>query len=85
VLDGGRRPGGRGEVFSVRGRCRIGGLISELVSNVVDHAYTLMTVQVGRRDSHLHFAVHDGASALSVRQCADATPAGAASGETGDR
>ena len=38
-------------------------IISELVSNVVDHAHTLMTVQVAHRDSHLYLAVHDGASA----------------------
>jgi anti-sigma regulatory factor (Ser/Thr protein kinase) len=41
-------------------------IISELVSNVVDHARTVMTIEVAHRDSHLYLAVHDGASAPPV-------------------
>jgi anti-sigma regulatory factor (Ser/Thr protein kinase) len=41
-------------------------IISELVSNVVDHAQTVMTIEVAHRDSHLYLAVHDGASAPPV-------------------
>jgi anti-sigma regulatory factor (Ser/Thr protein kinase) len=41
-------------------------IISELVSNVVDHAHTAMTIEVTRRDSHLYLAVHDGASTPPV-------------------
>ena len=41
-------------------------IISELVTNVVDHAHTLMTIEVAHRDSHLYLAVHDGASAPPV-------------------
>lgn len=41
-------------------------IISELVSNVVDHARTLMTIEVMRRDSDLYLAVHDGVSAPPV-------------------
>ena len=47
-------------------------VISELVSNAVDHAHTLMTVEVARRGSDLYLAVHDGASAPPVvREVAD--------------
>ena len=49
-------------------------VISELVSNVVDHAHTLMTVEVVRRESDLYLAVHDGASAPPiVSEVADRT------------
>jgi anti-sigma regulatory factor (Ser/Thr protein kinase) len=41
-------------------------IISELVSNVVDHAHTPMTIEVAHRDSHLYLAVHDGASTPPV-------------------
>lgn len=41
-------------------------IVSELVANVVDHAHTMMTLTVAHRGSHLHLAVHDGASAPSV-------------------
>jgi hypothetical protein len=41
-------------------------IISELVSNVVDHAHTMMTIEVAHRDSHLYLAVHDGAGAPAV-------------------
>ncbi len=41
-------------------------IMSELVSNVVDHVHTAMTIEVAHRDSHLYLAVHDGASAPPV-------------------
>jgi two-component sensor histidine kinase len=41
-------------------------IITELVSNVVDHAHTVMTIEVAHRDSHLYLAVHDGASTPPV-------------------
>jgi anti-sigma regulatory factor (Ser/Thr protein kinase) len=41
-------------------------IISELVSNVVDHAQTLMTVRVAHRQPDLYLAVDDGASAPPV-------------------
>jgi len=41
-------------------------IISELVSNVVEHAQTVMTIEVVHRDSHLYLAVHDRASAPPV-------------------
>ncbi len=37
-------------------------VISEFVSNVVDHAHTMMTIQVAVRDCCLYLAVHDGGS-----------------------
>ena len=37
-------------------------IISELVSNVVDHAHTMMTLTVALRGAHLYLAVHDGSS-----------------------
>lgn len=43
-------------------------IISELVSNVVDHAHTLMTVRIAHRESHLYLAVDDGVSAPPVPQ-----------------
>jgi anti-sigma regulatory factor (Ser/Thr protein kinase) len=41
-------------------------IITELVSNVVDHAHTVMTIEVAHRDSHLYLAVDDGASTPPV-------------------
>lgn len=41
-------------------------IISELVSNVVDHAHTLMTIEVCHRGSYLYLAVHDGGDAPPV-------------------
>lgn len=50
-------------------------IISELVSNVVDHAHTVMTIEVAHRDSQLYLAVHDGASAPpELRQLDSALP-----------
>ncbi len=42
-------------------------IISELVSNVVDHAHTMMTIQVAVGDSCLYLAAHDGGSAPRPR------------------
>jgi len=41
-------------------------IISELVSNVVDHAGTMMTIEVAHRDAHLYLAVQDGGSTPPV-------------------
>ena len=38
-------------------------LVSELVANAVEHAGTMMTVQVARRTRHVHVAVRDGSPA----------------------
>ena len=46
-------------------------IISELVSNVIDHAHTMMTVEVALRPSQLYLAVHDGSSAPPVLRRAD--------------
>lgn len=35
-------------------------VVSELVSNAVEHAGTIITLQVGRRDRYVHVAVRDG-------------------------
>jgi two-component sensor histidine kinase len=37
-------------------------IISELVSNVIDHAHTIMTLEVSLRTSQLYLAVCDGSS-----------------------
>ena len=37
-------------------------ILGELVSNAVDHAHTLMTVEVAYRHSDLYLAVHDGST-----------------------
>jgi anti-sigma regulatory factor (Ser/Thr protein kinase) len=41
-------------------------IISELVSNAVDHAETMMTVEVARGEKDLRLAVHDGSSAPPI-------------------
>ena len=41
-------------------------VVSELVANGVEHAGTMMTVQVSRRTRHMHVAVRDGSSAEPV-------------------
>ncbi len=38
-------------------------IISEVVSNLIDHAHTIMTVEVGLRRSQQYLAVHNGSSA----------------------
>jgi anti-sigma regulatory factor (Ser/Thr protein kinase) len=48
-------------------------IISELVSNVVDHAHTLMTIEVVCRPSHLYLAVQDCATDPPVRRDLDDT------------
>lgn len=46
-------------------------IISELVSNVIDHAHTVMTVEVALRPALLYLAVHDGSSAPPVLRRGD--------------
>jgi anti-sigma regulatory factor (Ser/Thr protein kinase) len=46
-------------------------IISELVSNAVDHAHTTMTVEVSHRGSDLYLAVHDGSGAPPVPRASD--------------
>ncbi|MEV6492669.1 ATP-binding protein [Actinoplanes sp. NPDC051633] len=46
-------------------------IINELVSNVVDHAHTLMTVEISYRQSELYLAVHDGADAAPALRLPD--------------
>jgi hypothetical protein len=41
-------------------------ITSELVSNVVEHAGTIMTMHVTLGSSHLDLSVHDGSTALPV-------------------
>jgi two-component sensor histidine kinase len=48
-------------------------VISELVSNVVDHAHTIMTIEAAVHDSCLYLAVHDGGSAPPAPRRQDAT------------
>ncbi len=38
-------------------------IMSELVSNVVDHAHTIMTIEIAVRGPFLYLAVHDGGGA----------------------
>lgn len=53
-------------------------IISELVSNVVDHAQTTMTLKVALRSADLYLAVHDGDSTPPVlnRDARESTPRG---------
>ena len=37
-------------------------IVSELVSNVVEHAGTMMTLEVTVHSGHLHLIVHDGSA-----------------------
>jgi two-component sensor histidine kinase len=55
-------------------------IISELVSNVIDHAHTIMTVEVALRPSQLYLAVHDGSSAPPVLRRSDDVPSRAGRG-----
>jgi len=41
-------------------------MVSELVANGVEHAGTMMTVQITRRTRHVHVAVRDGSTAEPV-------------------
>jgi len=48
---------------------------SELISNAVEHAHTIMTLQVRLRPRYLHLAVFDGAEAEPVPRCGPDTEA----------
>jgi two-component sensor histidine kinase len=50
-------------------------IASELVSNVVDHAQTMMTLEVEVRGPYLHVAVHDGSGLPPVLEL-DSDPGG---------
>jgi len=45
-------------------------VVSELVSNAVEHAGTMMTLRVARGTRHVHIAVRDGSSAEPVLNAA---------------
>jgi two-component sensor histidine kinase len=47
-------------------------IVSELVSNVVEHARTVMKLDVALRPSSLYLAVHDASSARPVLRDGDA-------------
>lgn len=53
-------------------------IASELVSNVVAHAHTMMTLEIRRQDRHLWLTVRDGSSAPPVprREPGATTPGG---------
>jgi anti-anti-sigma factor len=42
-------------------------IVSELISNAVQHAGTMMTLRLSRRARHLHIAVRDGSTAEPAR------------------
>ncbi|MDI6103437.1 ATP-binding protein [Actinoplanes sp. NEAU-A12] len=52
-------------------------IVSELVSNVVDHAHTMMTLEISRHDSFVCLTVRDGSSAPPIpRRDSDTTTPG---------
>ena len=52
-------------------------IVTELVNNVVDHAHTMMTLEISRQGAHLCLTVHDGSSEPPVPRTPEAgTPGG---------
>ena len=51
-------------------------IVSELVSNVVDHAHTMMTLEVAVHPGHLRLTVHDGSDQPPVLRARELTQPG---------
>jgi anti-sigma regulatory factor (Ser/Thr protein kinase) len=42
-------------------------IVTELVGNVIDHAHTMMRLEVSRETSYLHIRLYDGSAAPPIR------------------